>query len=202
MNIIKKQDLDITTIVSSLKNGETLVYPTETCYGLGCDATNEGAVNKVFEIKSRQKNKALLVVAADISMMMKYVIWNETLQRIADRYWPGALTVVAKSAQDSLLPAGVVAEDDTIAFRITNHHLAAEISKSLGGPLVSTSANVAELESPYDISAVVQMFQNNEHQPDTIIDAGELPHHSASTIVRVSDNKIEVLRQGEVVVEL
>jgi len=202
MEIIKKENIKIEEIVEALKAGKTIVYPTETCYGLGCDATNESAVEKIFKIKQRQKNKPVLVVASDIGMMMKYVDCGPVIMKIAEKYWPGPLTVVAPLKPGVDMPPGVVGEDNTLAFRITNHPLASELSKEFGKPIVSTSANIASHESPYDIKSVLDMFSNGENQPDIVIDAGSLPHHSPSTIVRIKGGEVEVLRQGEVVVEL
>lgn len=202
MKVIKDVESSISEIVDALKQGKSIVYPTETCYGLGCDATNVDAVARIFDIKKRQKDKPVLVVAGDIALMREYIEWNETLQQLADRYWPGPLTVVADVNLENILPAGVVGDDGTVAFRITNHPLAARLSEELGGPIVSTSANIASLESPYDIESVLHMFQDVDDQPDMVIDAGTLPHHSPSTIVRVEDGDITVLRQGEIVIDV
>lgn len=202
MEIIKQENLDIGQIVTELKNGATLVYPTETCYGLGCDANNTEALDKIFKIKNRQKNKSVLVLVPDLAMILPYIEWNSTLQNLADKYWPGPMTIVVQTKPECPLIKGVVNEDGTIAFRVTSHHLALEISKKLNSPLVSTSANIAELESPYDIESVLKMFSDSVLQPDFVIDAGTLPHQSPSTVVRVKNDKLEVLRQGELIVEL
>lgn len=202
MEIIKKENLDIISLVNDLKNGATLVYPTETCYGLGCDANNSEALEKIFQIKKRQKNKSVLVVVPDLAMILPCIEWNPTLQKLAGKYWPGSLTLVVKVKGGCHLPSGVINEDGTIAFRVTKHYLASEISKQLNNPLVSTSANISSLESPYDIDSVLKMFENEEKNPDIIIDAGTLPNKSPSTIVKVVGENIEVLRQGEVIVEL
>jgi len=202
MKIIKQENLNIAEIVDFLKNGATIVYPTETCYGLGCDATNKEAVNKIFAIKKRQKNKSLLVVVPEVAMIFPYIDWNPTLQILSKKYWPGALTVVVNVKKINGFPPGVVNEDGTMAFRVTEHPLATEISKKLDSPLVSTSANIASLESPYDIVSVLQMFEHEDVQPDIIIDGGNLPHRSPSTIVKIVGENVEVLRQGEVVLEL
>lgn len=202
MQIIKQDDINIENVVEALKQGKTIVYPTETCYGLGCDATNEEAVEKVFQIKQRQKDKPVLVIAADIGMMMEYVRWPLVLTHIAEKYWPGPLSVVSQLKEDIELPSGIVGEGNTLAFRITEHPLARALSENLGKPIVSTSANTASYKSPYDIESVVAMFENAENKPDILIDAGALPHHSPSTVVRVLNGEVEVLRQGEVVVEL
>lgn len=202
MQILKLSDVTPADIAVQLRKGKTVVYPTETCYGLGCDATNQDAVHKVFEIKKRQKQKTVLVIASDVSMIMDYVTWNPTLERIAQAYWPGPVTVVTHVSAGGALPEGIVREDNTIAFRVTNHPFAQELSAELGRPIVSTSANVAAEESPYDSDAVQKMFANNAAQPDIFIDGGALPHHAPSTIIRVDNDHIDILRQGEVVVSL
>jgi len=125
--IIKQENLNLEEIIAELKNGATIIYPTETCYGLGCDASNKEAVDKIFAIKKRQAHKSVLVVVPEVSMIIPFISWTPTLQNIADKYWPGALTVVVKVKDKNIFPAGVVNEDGTMAFRVTEYPLAAEI---------------------------------------------------------------------------
>ena len=201
MEVIKEKGINIEEISQKLKSGQTIVYPTETCYGLGCDATNGGAVDKIFKIKSRQEDKPVLMIVSDIAMAMEYVEWSERLDKLAKLYWPGAFTVVVRALSDSGLAKGVVAQDGTVAFRVTNHPLSSQLSQSLNKPLVSTSANIASMESPYDIETVLDMFATSDSQPDLVIDAGTLTHKSPSTVVRINeDGGLEVLRQGEVII--
>ena len=203
MKIIKQLEANISEIIEALKQGKVIVYPTETCYGLGCDATNAGAVKKLFAIKHREKNKPVLVLMADVEMSKKYVQWSPMLDELTRKYWPGPLTVVVKIIdKKNDLARGVVGEDQTVAFRVTAHPFAHDLVVKLGRPLVSTSANITAQASPYDIQKVLQMFENTINQPDIIIDSGSLPYHSPSTIVRIVDDKIEVLRQGELVLNL
>ncbi len=200
MKIIKEENLNLDEIVEELRQGAVIVYPTETCYGLGCDASNQAAVDKIFAIKKRQKDKALLVIADDPSTMINYVEWNEQLEQISEKYWPGPLTVVVETRPNCGLATGVEAEDKTVAFRITDHPLASTLSKVLGKPIVSTSANIAAAESPYDIESVRKMFEGMDQQPDVVIDSGILPHKIPSTIIKLNNGNFEVIRQGEVVV--
>jgi len=201
MTIIKQENLNIEDIIQALRNGKVIVYPTETVYGLGCDATNQEAVDKIFKIKQRQEDKSVLVVASHVDMMVEYVSWSKKLYELSDKYWPGPLTVVVSAREDCNLAKGVLAGDGTVAFRITNHLLAGELSEKLGGPLVSTSANITAQESSYDVENVIKIFEEEEFRPDIIIDAGELPHRSPSTIIKVEGDIVEVLRQGELIVE-
>lgn len=200
MYLIPQENLNTDTIVSALKAGKTIVYPTETCYGLGCDATNTEAVEKIFAIKQRQEGKSVLVIVSDIEMVKRYVLWTPKLQELADKFWPGPLTVVADLINGHELAPGVI-RDGSIAFRVTDHPLVQELCKKLDGPIVSTSANISAQESPYDIESVLTMFEGKTCQPDIIIDGGELPHRSPSTIVKITGEYVEVLRQGELIVE-
>lgn len=202
MRVISQIDVNVSEIVEALKAGATIVYPTETCYGLGCDATNEAAVARLFAIKQRQLDKSMLLLMADTPMAREYVRWNPILNTLAGRYWPGPLTVVAALRTDVSLPAGVIGKERTAAFRVTSHPLAAALIRQLGRPLVSTSANIAAQESPYDSASVLQMFAAVSERPDIVIDAGVLVHRSPSTIVRVRGDQLDVLRQGEIVVEI
>jgi L-threonylcarbamoyladenylate synthase len=200
MKKLQSDNLEISEITQVLQDGGTIVYPTETCYGLGCDASNQEAVDAVFDIKQRDKNKPLLVIAHDPSVMMRYVEWTPQLDELAEKHWPGPLTIVARAKEDCGLAKGVIAEDNTIAFRITAHHLASELCEALDKPLVSTSANIASQDNPYDIEHVEAMFTKTEKQPDILIDAGELPHQTPSTIIKIHNGEIEVIRQGQIII--
>lgn len=201
MNIIPIKELNISDVVEQLKHGKTLVYPTETVYGLGCDATNVASVKRIFDIKHRQKEKSVLVLMANIAMAKEYAVWSPFLEELASKYWPGPLTVVVKVKPDTGLAPGVIASDGTIAFRITDHPVAEKIAVALGAPLVSTSANIASMQSPSDIEDVKHMFEKEQAQPDVIIDAGVLPEQLPSTVVSVVDGQPYVLRQGKIVVD-
>lgn len=188
-------------IAAQLQKGGVVVYPTETCYGLGADATNQKAVDKIFAIKKRQKDKPLLIVVPDPEMIKHYIAWTPELEKIAHKYWPGPLTVVVPVHQKDGLASGVIAQDGTLAFRITSHPMAAAISTELNAPLVSTSANISAHKSPYSIEEVQAMFKDQDEQPDTIIDAGELPDALPSTVIRLDDGHITTLRQGQMIID-
>ena len=106
-------ECNLAQIVSEILNGKVLVFPTETSYGLGCDATNQESVDKIFKIKGRTDDKPLLVVVDSIESAKKYLHWNETLEKLAQKYWPGPLTIVGEYAGENLAK-GVVGKDNTI----------------------------------------------------------------------------------------
>ncbi len=191
-------------VIESLRNGAILIYPTETCYGLGGDATNPEVVEKIYKIKQRREEKPFLVVVSDVAMAMEYLEWSARLDEIASRYWPGALTVVGtgNGERGTGLASGVIAPDGTIAVRVTAHPVAAGLARALGGPLISTSANISGQDPSYSAEEVIKMFVNRPNQPDVLIDCGVLPQNPPTTIVRVVGKKIEVLRKGGVEVDV
>ena len=201
MKIIPLEQLNLEEIVNSLQQGKTVVYPTETCYGLGSDPTNPAAVEKIFQIKKRPENKPLLLVFPSINMVQEYIEWSDMLAQIAQQYWPGALTVVASVKASAGVAAQVRSQDNTVAVRVSSHPLVVALTTAFGKPLVSTSANLAGEPNPYDISTVVQSFAQQIFQPDILIDGGALPVRAPSTVLTLENGKIKILRQGQVVIE-
>lgn len=211
MKIVKEIDKEV---IGSLKAGSVIVYPTETCYGIGGDATNPEVVEKIYKIKQRREEKPFLVVVPDVAMAMEYLEWSPQLDEIASKYWPGALTVVGKMQNAECrmqngeiilkseicnlqLASGVIAPDGTIATRVTAHPVASALARELGRPLISTSANISGREPSYSADEVIKMFENQENQPYILIDVGELPKNPPTTMVRVVDGEVEILRQGQ-----
>lgn len=202
MRILTLADASIHEVVEVLKSGLTIVYPTETCYGLGCDAANSMAVERVFTIKGREKQKAVLMLASSVAMVKQYVVWSPTAERLAREYWPGALTMVLPLRPDQTLSDLLVGPERTVAFRVTSHEMIRSLVEALGRPLISTSANRSGGQNPYSIAAVQAELGQSAREPDMMIDAGELPVRPPSTIVRVVGDTIEIVRQGEVHISL
>lgn len=215
MIVLKKEEIE--KLILLLKSGQTAVFPTESSYGLGCDATNRNAVEKIFKIKDREQNKPLLVVVPDIKMAKKYLVWNELLEKLACKYWlaslelrrsgpkqseggPGPLTVIGQYRRRWLgknLALGVVSQQKTVAVRVTVYLFLKEITMGLGRPLVATSANLAGAGEIYSAEEIKKIFSDRPNAPDILVDGGELPHVKPTTLVSVVNNKVEILRQGE-----
>lgn len=191
-------------LVAEILNGKTVVLPTETAYGLGCDATNQTAVDAIFKIKGRRRGKPLIVVVPSVAMAKEYLAWNELLEKIAQTHWPGAVTVVGKrkkgKGKGDSLARGVVARDNTVAVRVTAHPLLKSLTEKLGRPLVATSANLAGAGEFYDSKQVIEQFKNRSRQPDIMLDYGVLPRRRPTTVVSVVCGTFNIIRQGEAVV--
>lgn len=188
-------------LVSEILSGKTLVFPTETSYGLGCDATNQNAVDKIFKIKRREDNKSLLIVVQSVEDSKKYIEWNDLVENLANKYWPGPLTIVAK-AKKGELASGVVAKDGTVAVRVSAHSFIRSLTRVLNKPLVATSANISNSANIYSADEIIEQFKNKNDQPDLVLDYGKLPVHPPTTIIKVLGERFEIIRQGEVNVDL
>lgn len=194
--------VNLSVAVQALQQGQTIAYPTETSYGFGCDVTNHEAVHKIFQIKGREAGKPMLMVVANLEQIKPYIVWDERLELINKKYWPGPLTVVVPARLPIALAHGIVSADGWIAFRVTSNAIAKELAETLGKPLVSTSANVAGEPPLYSATDIVTKFSTQREQPDILIDAGDLPKVLPSTIIKLAPGRIEIIRQGTITVEL
>ncbi len=196
------KECNLSEVAVELLAGKTLIFPTETSYGLGCDATNQQAVDSIFKIKARDESKSLLVVVPTIEMAKRYLVWNDSIEELAKKYWPGPLTVVGNYKLDSGLAKGVVAKNNTVAVRVTTHPIVKFLTESLGKPIVATSGNIAGAGDIYSAKDAEAMFSGRDYQPDIILDFGELQKNLPTTIVDATEDKIKILRQGELKIEI
>ncbi len=137
---------DIACALDALKKGAIMLYPTDTVWGIGCDATNPIAVAKVYALKKRADTKAMIVLVPDEQWILDYVA--EPTPKVAD-YIKGITkptTVIYNHAKN--LAPNLIAEDGTIAIRICKSNFAQQLMKAFGKPIVSTSANVSGLPTP------------------------------------------------------
>ena len=175
-------------------NGGVISFPTRHLYGLGADAFNTDAVNRVFEIKRRPEDKPLLVLIDkqyDLTRLVRNVPYAAT--RIMERFWPGAVTIVFK-AKDTL-PVNLTAGTDRIGVRMPEHPVALALTNAVQGPITATSANITGYSG---CSLVSDMDPLITDKLDLIIDAGALKGGTGSTVVDVTEDSPKILRQGAV----
>lgn len=186
--------------VQVLHEGGIIVFPTETCYGIGVDATNAKAIARLFEYKARREGKPLSVVVADRQMALRYVEINEIASNLYDNYLPGPITVVSKGLGQ--LVNGVESEFGTLGIRIPDHDLALAISRKFGKPFTATSANVSYMPRPYSIASLKKQTPLKSFEMiDLILDAGRLPQREPSTVVDTTMNNLNVMRKGKVALD-
>lgn len=180
-----------------LKNGGVIVFPTETAYGLGCDACLSHAVEKVAHIKGRDVWKTPPLIAADLAMVERYVVLSDRLRRLAKRFWPGPLTIVAPVKEGTDLSPLVIREG-TVAIRVSADPTARALSRAIGAPLVATSANSSGQDTCYRLEDVRAQLGTQLPQPDFFVDGNALEVRPTSTIICEKDGEIVVIRQGNI----
>lgn len=193
----KNQATIIAEVTKVLKKGGIFVFPTETCYGLGADATNPKAIAKLYSYKTRREGKPLSIAVADMEMAKKYVEMNEMAANLYNNYLPGPITVVSKSKGN--LVKGIESEYGTLGIRIPDYPLVLDIIDNFQKPFTATSANVSYLPKPYSIKALLKDTPlKSQKLIDLIIDAGELPHREVSTVVDTTMNNLNIMRPGQI----
>lgn len=201
MKINKNREEAIKRAVETLEKRGLVIYPTETCYGIGADATNEKAVEKLLKYKKKRQGKPISIAVKDKEMAKKYVELNEIAENIYDNYLPGPITVVSKSK--GKVAKKVEAEDGTLGIRIPNYDLVLDIIKNFGRPITATSANASYKKTPYSLQDVVSnISKRQEELVDLFLDAGKLPKNKPSTVINTILNEAKVLREGDVKLNL
>jgi len=190
---LSKPDSDaLSTIAHEIIHGKVVIYPTDTIYGIGVDACNPEAVERVFQVKQRDPAKPLLVLVNSVEMAAQIAasIPPAALPLI-EKFWPGPLTIIFKAgpAWTSKLTAG----GGTIGIRYPRHEFCLKILELCRRPITSTSANISGEKEPRTVRDVVESF---ESKVDLIVDAGDLPSEKPSTIVDMTGSAPRLVREG------
>ncbi len=175
------------------KKKGTIVYPTETYYGLGCASNVSDAVKKIYRLKQRKKKMPLLVLIDDWQMLRSYAAnVSEDNLVFLKKHWPGALTAVLET-QDNLAKE-LNYSGSTLGFRMTSSPIARDLIQAIGVPLVGTSANRSIEPEISDFSVVQEAFGD---QVDLYIDGGATPGKLPSTIIDMTQSEgFSIIRQG------
>ena len=184
---------DVSVAAAALRRGELVVYPTETFYGLGAMAADAAALARLAAAKLRPEGKPLPVIAADEAGA--FALWASVpadARRLAARFWPGPLTLVAAAAPG--LPPEVAA-GGTIGVRVPGAVVARELCRLAGGAVVSTSANPSGGPPP---AAVDELAPDLLARVDVVLDGGRTPGGQPSTVVEVGQGAPRLLRAGAV----
>lgn len=184
-------DENVATAADQVRNGKVVVYPTDTVYGIGCDPYNDYAVETIFKIKGRSEGKPLPLLCSSIRHASKIAKMNEQATRLAEQFWPGALTFIAELIDDRISRM-VTAGTDTVAVRVPNHQCALQLIDKCGGVLVGTSANRSGSSAAKSAVEVLETLDGF----DILLDGGQSPLGIESTVLDVRAEKILTIREG------
>lgn len=178
-------------IAELLNNGAIMIYPTETVYGIGCDAFNDYAINRIISLKQRPAGKPLIILVKDIYMLQQLILELPTIGKaLINEFWPGPLSLILNAKPS--INKQLTANTGKIGVRQSPHPVVKSIFEIYNHPIVSTSANISnELAA----SAVCEIPTNITNNVDLIINGGKL-NSIPSTVIDVTNNRIEFIREG------
>lgn len=184
---------DISLGIEALNSGEPLIFPTDTVYGIGCDAANEKAVQNLFELTERPEHKGMIVLCDSLKMMEQYAeIRFDLEKRIIENCMPGPLTIILDSKHE--LSPMLEQANGTIGMRIPDHDVALDLITWFGSPIATKSANISGLIPPTSVDEIDEYFID---EGVVVIDGGLCDIQIPSTIIRVMDeDDFQIIRQG------
>jgi L-threonylcarbamoyladenylate synthase len=195
MKIIKvNNSLVINQTIKTLKSGGLVIFPSDTVYGLLCDATNDQAVKKLITFKNRPAGKPISIFT-NIESINQLVKLNKDQKKVINKILPGPFTIIlpSKHKVNKLLES----EAATLGIRIPEFQLIARLVKEFRKPITATSANITGRSAHYLIDTFLKELSNKQKKLiDLIVDAGTLPKNKPSTVVDLSKSNVKILRQG------
>jgi L-threonylcarbamoyladenylate synthase len=180
-------------IVSLLKSGGVIAFPTDTAYGLGADPFNDSALDRIFQIKGRPDTKPILLVVSSIEMAESVAEPGEVFYDLAKHFWPGPLTMILPAVKSA--PLKLTAGTQTIGVRWPLAQFATRIVKEFRSPITATSANRSGLSAAVTADEVRTQLGDSI---DALIDGGELPARGGSTMLDLTADPPILLREGPV----
>ena len=183
---------DLNSSLKTLAGGGVILYPTDTIWGIGCDATNSKAIEKVFDIKKRAESKSLIILVDSEQMLAHYVSQVPDIVHDLIEQYDRPLTIIYPSAQN--LPRNLVAPDGSIAIRVVRHPFCQQLISRFGKPITSTSANISGMPSPASFQSIsAEVLQSVDY---TVFFDRENPRAAIpSTIIRINlHGEFEIIR--------
>ena len=177
-----------------IKNGGIVVFPTETVYGIGTNGLDKEAVERLYKIKERPLNKPISLLVSDYEMIEKVVKdINELEYKIMKKFFPGPLTIILN--KKDIVPDIVTSRGSTVGIRMPEEEITRKLIEYAGVPIAAPSANISGKPSGIDLQEIVKEFGD---KVDYYIDGGKSKIGIGSTIVKVENNTIKILREGSI----
>ncbi len=184
---------NIETIIEHLLNGDVVIFPTDTVFGIGCTADNTQAIEKIYELKGREKTKSLLLNVPNITAIKKYATVNKTTQSLIKKFMPGALSLILKVKTPTIL-SNYTIRNGKIGIRIPNNKTLLYILKKIRLPLISTSCNLSGNPACLTATDAEKIFGKKV----IILNTREALSGQSSTIIDPSGKEIKYIREGEI----
>jgi L-threonylcarbamoyladenylate synthase len=197
---IQELEFFLETAVENIIEGKLIAFPTNSVYGLGGDPLNLELINRIYNIKYRDRSKGLLLLVADTEEAEKVANFNKTAYKLAERFWPGQLTLVLAKKEPNIIPPEVTAFKNTIGIRVPENEIVLTIlrklkSKGYFGGIIGTSANYSGEPPSISGDEVAKKFLT---PIDLILDGGKTKTKIPTTILDCTSEELRLLRIGVV----
>ena len=193
--IINKNNIDFDKISNLIIEGSKFCYPTDTLYGLGCRYDNKASIEKIISLKGRNINHFFSLLFKDIDMLDYFFSISELEKKIIDKFLPGKLSILLLPKNKNMFYKNFIGLDDKISCRISSDNFNKEIYKKIDFPIVSTSANISGKKNLFNISDIIDTF---EESLDFIVDYGDIGYSKGSTILNVNNDGLNLIRNGDI----
>ena len=191
----KIDENELNEVSEVLKKDGVIIFPTETVYGIGGNATSIEVIKKIYEIKKRPENKPLTILLKSKKEIEKYAIIQSDIERkIINKLMPGPITLILKK-KNGCLSDEITSGKDTIGIRMPDNEIIQKLLNKCDFPIAAPSANISGRPSNTEVQGVLEDFDG---KVDLIIDGGKCKESIASTIVYVENEKIDILREGTI----
>jgi tRNA threonylcarbamoyl adenosine modification protein (Sua5/YciO/YrdC/YwlC family) len=190
INSRNPQERLIRQVVEILKKGGIIAYPTDTYYGIGCDIMNKRAIEKIYQLKQRNRIKPFSFICSGLKNISDYAKVSNYAYKTMKRLLPGPYTFVLEGSK--LVPKIMLTKRKTAGIRVPDHPICLELVETLGNPIITTSATMPDGTNFFDPSLIHDFFHP---RIDVVIDGGPVPGHPSSVISLINDMP-DVIRKG------
>ena len=190
MDIVTCNEKGIEKIVTVYENGGIIAFPTDTVYGIGCDPFNSESISKIFELKNREGGKKFPILGASKNELEKIVKFNSNAERIAERFWPGQVTLLLPIRKEIV---NMIKNNGKLAVRVPGNECVLSILKHCK-LIVGTSANISGEKSIVDSNELKIKLP----KVDVLVDGGKIVSSGESTIIDFVNGELKMIREGSV----
>ena len=183
-------------IVTAFSKGKIICLPTDTVYAISCDATNNKAIQRIYEIKKRALNKTFPIFVSDIDMAMRYVKFRPKELLFAKKFWAGPLTMILQQIENNSLPS-ILVQNRKIGVRIPNKALITNICVNINKPIIATSANISSRPNMNSVDSIEKEL--GDKVDIIVLNDNNCQNLTPSTMIEfINDNLYKVIREGRI----
>ena len=190
MNIVNCDENGINKIVNAYENGQIIVYPTDTVYGIGCNPFNKDSVSKIYDIKNREGEKRFPILGFSKKELEKIVEFNTIAEKISEKFWPGQITMLLPIRKEMTQR---ISNNGKLAVRVPNNECVLSILEKCK-LIVGTSANISGEKSILDSNECKTQLP----EIDILVNGGKITSLGESTIIDFIDDQLKVIREGSI----